>query len=202
MQPNKIIISLFLFFVSNLTHAQPGMKKICNDPRVIFTIKDVNNKKIEFITKDSLNFYSKDNKYSFFLSMKEVRYKLSNTKLDSITRNGKICFARCPWLTNNEPHFTRYSENLKKDKYAFRLVYGVSQRERESEPPYFYEYKSIVDINIKYKNKKMLLRLNFTKNLEKPFEEKKIDLVINFKQGNFEITNPEIPKIQTIYNIH
>lgn len=201
MRPNKITTSLLILFVTNLIHAQPGMKNVCNEPRVVFTIKDLNNKKIKFITKDSLNFYSKDNKYSFFLSMKEVRYKIYNTKLDSITQNSKICFnSKCPRFKGYEPHFTRYSENLIKDEYAFRLVYGVSQRKRKSEPPYFYEYKSIVDINLKYKNKKMLVRLDFTKKLEEPFEEKKVELFINFKEGNFEVTNPEKPELVQIKN--
>lgn len=192
MQQNKLI--LLLLFLCNYFYAQPSMHQMRNAPEIIFSIKDSKNKDIKFTTKDSLFFYSSTKKYSLTLSLKKKIYKFSNNLKDSIALIMPIClYPKCQHLYGNEYNFSRNSQNFDIDEYHFRLIYGVSERERESELPFFYYYKSVVEMKIAYKMKYMLVRLDFTKNLEKKF--RKIELQIKFKEGVFEINNPESPML-------
>ncbi len=193
MQLNKIIIGFAYFFIYNLIYSQPT-NNIKKEVRVVMEFKGVNNQNINFKTKDSLIFYNPKTKYSFTIKLDRKFENQSNSIIPvylGFTDNNNA-------YNPNKKYNSGWNYDFTNDKFLYHFIYSIVEYPRYTKIPNSFIYYDKILIEYKFKNKKMSIKVDFTKNTEVQFEEKKINLSINFQEGNFEVTNPFNPEIVSV----
>ncbi|ELY2018332.1 hypothetical protein SL053_002252 [Flavobacterium psychrophilum] len=168
MQLSKSYFFLIIFILSiSKIYSQPSAKKIIFEGSI--QISD-NNEILSFNTKDSLNFISQNNRIKMTLC--QITNESSPTnKLLKLEKNYEKSY---------------YLFNLLKNK-CFKIRYRVAM---------YYEKKMFWSSKILFKIEKdekiMLIYFDFTKyNSDTKIEK----ININFKEGSFELSSIENPKL-------
>jgi hypothetical protein len=161
MLQNKVFIITIVIFLSICkAHAQPSPKRFYFNGNI--SISD-NNKKVSFITKDSVNFTSLNSKIELSTYIIEIGAIKNNIQF-KFERKVNNCFqirtVKTEYWNGNKIGAFKFLFEIKKEK------------------------------------KTMLVYFDFTNNPKNDTKLKKFN--IPFQQGEFEVTNPENPKLIAI----
>jgi hypothetical protein len=184
MQLNKLYFVLIIFILSlNKIYSQPTPKRFyfCGSIKI-----SDNNVILSFNTKDSVNFVSNDPK--IVVNIYEVIKKVNVHPSVNVT------------LSENT--LLKLENNYDKKFYILKLInncFKIKHKKYE-----FYDGKrtnvlSKILFKIEKEKKIMLVYFDFTKDLNNPKSDTKLEnLIINFKEGDYEITDSQNPKLITI----